>query len=317
MQHKRQHHQQSSQQNKKPFMGPPRAHGQQKPQGQVKKPGPPKPSQPRPQKPIERPLYKECNRSNFGKCMWGTYKCFICKEKGHKAADCQKKKAPTVGRAYVMHAEKAEEELDMTLITGRLFIPGVATYALLDSRAINSFISETFVKRLDITPEDIRLSFKVSIPSGDQMITSSIVKNLEHHFQKDVAQADLIVLPMPEFDIILGMDWLSLNGASIDFWQMSVSIRPPSRKSFVFEPARNKKMPHIISCMCVEKLMRRGCQAFLACVTSAHVLDSQNLEDVEVVRDFPSVFLEDVSVIPPDREGEFSIELMSGIVPIF
>ncbi|XP_075504463.1 uncharacterized protein LOC142541893 [Primulina tabacum] len=49
--------------------------------------------------------------------MWGTFKCFICKEEGHKAADCSRNKGPTTGRSYVMHVEEAEAEPDTTLIT--------------------------------------------------------------------------------------------------------------------------------------------------------------------------------------------------------
>ncbi|XP_073298323.1 uncharacterized protein [Primulina huaijiensis] len=122
----------------------------------------------------------------------------------------------------------AEEE---RTYDGRIFILSVATYALLDSRATHSFIYETFFKRLNIIPEDMRLGFKVSIPSGDHMVTSSIVKNLELRLQKDMVRTNLIVLPMLELNIILGMDWLSLNGALIDFRQRSVSIRPPREKS--------------------------------------------------------------------------------------
>ncbi|XP_073019493.1 uncharacterized protein [Primulina eburnea] len=190
----------------------------------------------------------------------------------HKSADCPKKDAPTTGRAYVMNAEEAEEEADTTLITGRIIIQGVATYALLDSGATHYFISETFIKRLNIIPEDMGLGFKVSIPSA--------------------------------------------NGASIDFRQRSVFIRLPSGKSFVFEVARNKQMQHIISFLCARKLIRLGCKAFLACVTTARAPIAQKLEDVDIVRDFPIVFPEHVSGIPPDREVEFSIELMSGTVPI-
>ncbi|XP_073273301.1 uncharacterized protein [Primulina huaijiensis] len=183
--------------------------------------------------------------------MWRTFRCFICKEEGHKAADCPRNKGPTTGRAYIMHTEEAEAEPDSTLITGRIFISGVASYALLDSGFTHSFISETFVKRLEIIREAMDLGFRVSISSGNQMFKSRIVRNLEIRFQKNAVQADLIVLLMPEFDIIL-----------------------------VSEPV------------------------------------SQRLEDVKVVRDFPSVFQEDISGIPPDREVDFSIELMPSTVLI-
>ncbi|XP_073271477.1 uncharacterized protein [Primulina huaijiensis] len=166
---------------------------------------------------------------------------------------------------------------DEEFVIVRIFILGVTTYTLLDSGAAHSFISKTFIKRLNIIPEDMGSGFKFSIPSWDQMVTSSIVKNLELR---------------------------------------SVSIRPPSGKSFIFEASWNKQMPHIISCLCTRRLMRRGCQDFLSCVASAHVLDSHKLDGVEVLKDFPSVFPEYVSGIPPDCEVEISIELMSGTVPI-
>ncbi|XP_075475081.1 uncharacterized protein LOC142505843 [Primulina tabacum] len=145
--------------------------------------------------------------------MWGTYRCFVCKQEGYKAADCPQNKGPTTGRAYVMHAEEAEVEPDFTLITG------IATHALLDSGATNSFIFESFVKCLGIIAVAMDLGFRVSIPSGDQMFTSIIVRKLELQLQKHMVQADLIVLPLPEFDIKLGMDWLALNGAVIEFQQ--------------------------------------------------------------------------------------------------
>jgi hypothetical protein len=39
------------------------------------------------------------------------------------------------------------------------------------------------------------------------------------------------------------------------------------------------------------------------------------LEDIPVVRDFPDVFAK-ISGLPPDREVEFTIELMPGTQPI-
>ncbi|XP_073051288.1 uncharacterized protein [Primulina eburnea] len=158
--------------------------------------------------------------------MWGIFKCFICKEEDQKAADYPRNKVPSTGRAYVMYVEETEAEPDSTLITS------VATLVLLDSGATNSFISKTFVKRLWIIPEPMDLSFRVLIPSGDQMFTSRIVKNLELRLYKDAIQEDLIVLPIPEFDIILSIERLSTNVASKDFWLRSLYVGSPNRKSF-------------------------------------------------------------------------------------
>ncbi|XP_075483709.1 uncharacterized protein LOC142523865 [Primulina tabacum] len=142
------------------------------------------------------------------------------------------------------------------------FVSGVATYALLDSGATYSFIIESFVKQLRILPMDIESRFKVIDPSGERMLT--------------------------------------LNGATIDFRRRSVSIRLPSGKAFIFETAQNNQMPHIISRICAKKLIRRGCQCFLASIISVPTTDSRLIEDVEVVKDFQDMFPDDVSGIPPE-----------------
>jgi hypothetical protein len=40
------------------------------------------------------------------------------------------------------------------------------------------------------------------------------------------------------------------------------------------------------------------------------------LEDIRVVNEFPDVFPEDLPGMPPDRDIEFSIELIPGTAPI-
>ncbi|XP_073064024.1 uncharacterized protein [Primulina eburnea] len=265
MQQKRHQTQSSSHPQKKQFSGPPRQQGQQKPQGQFRRPQLQRPTQaPGAPKPEDRQTCPQCVKFHIG----------------------------------------------------RIYIAGVATHALLDSGAMHSFISETFVKRLGIIPFETDSWFGVSIPSKDQMFTSRIVRRLELRLQPKAVQADLIVLPLPEFDIILGMDWLSSHGAVIDFHQRSVSVRPPSGKPFVFEAARHQQFPHVISCMCARKLIKRGCHAFLASIVSMIEPVNQMWEDVDVVSEFSSVFPDDVSGIPPDREVDFSIELMPGTVSI-
>ncbi|XP_073137238.1 uncharacterized protein [Henckelia pumila] len=58
-----------------------------------------------------------------------------------------------------------------------------------------------------------------------------------------------------------------------------------------------------------------GCEGFLASVTCDQELPRPKLEDVEVVRDFPEVFHDDIARLPPAREVEFGIELMPGTQP--
>ncbi|GJR33217.1 putative reverse transcriptase domain-containing protein [Tanacetum coccineum] len=66
--------------------------------------------------------------------------------------------------------------------------------------------------------------------------------------------------------------------------------------------------------------MLKGCPVFLANVTTKETEDKsekKRLEDVPIVQDFPDVFLEDLLVLPPTRQVEFQIDLItSGAAPV-
>ncbi|XP_073121505.1 uncharacterized protein [Henckelia pumila] len=186
------------------------------------------------------------------------------------------------GRVYVMQAEEADP--DTSLITGKILVRGNATYALLDSGATHSFISQEFVRLVGIIPKDAVTGYDVTLPSGEILTTSSVLNGVELELQGNLIRADLVVLPMLGFDLILGMDWLSVNGASIDFWRRSVSVNPSGRDSFIFFAAQSSGASHVISYVHAKKLLRKGCQGFLASlVVAADEPSSKSIADVEIV----------------------------------
>ncbi|GJZ52770.1 putative reverse transcriptase domain-containing protein, partial [Tanacetum coccineum] len=76
---------------------------------------------------------------------------------------------------------------------------------------------------------------------------------------------------------------------------------------------------NIISCMKTQKYIEKGCQVYLAQVTSKKAKDKseeRRLEDVPIVREFPEVFPEDLPGLPPARQVEFQIDLVPGVAPI-
>ncbi|GKC28175.1 putative reverse transcriptase domain-containing protein, partial [Tanacetum coccineum] len=76
---------------------------------------------------------------------------------------------------------------------------------------------------------------------------------------------------------------------------------------------------NIISCTKTKKYLLKGCKVFLAHVTMKKAEDKskeKRLEDVPIVRDFPKVFLKDLSGIPPARQVEFQMYLIPGTAPV-
>ncbi|GJS83931.1 hypothetical protein Tco_0750472 [Tanacetum coccineum] len=76
---------------------------------------------------------------------------------------------------------------------------------------------------------------------------------------------------------------------------------------------------NIISCMKTQKYIEKGCQVYLAQVTTKKAEDKseeRRLEDVPIVREFPEVFREDLPGLPPARQVEFQIDLVPGAAPV-
>nr|GFA98369.1 hypothetical protein [Tanacetum cinerariifolium] len=76
---------------------------------------------------------------------------------------------------------------------------------------------------------------------------------------------------------------------------------------------------NIISCVKTQKYMLKGCQVFLAHVTMKKVegkSEKKRLENVPIVWDFPEVFPEDLSGLPPARQVVFQIDLIPGASPV-
>ena len=79
----------------------------------------------------------------------------------------------------------------------------------MDSGATHSFISVSFIERHQIESQLIDGRMVVSLPDGDTMISERIVPSSRLVIQNKDFPTDLIVLGIHDFDIVLGMDWLS------------------------------------------------------------------------------------------------------------
>ena len=126
---------------------------------------------------------------------------------------------------------------------------------------------------------------------------------------------DLIPLAIRDFDIILGMDWLSSYHASIDCFRKEVTFHLPGEPEFQFIGERNVVPNCLISAIKSRKLLSKGCTGYLAYVVDVSK-EALKVEDIPVVREFSDVFPGELPGLPPDREVEFSIELIPGTGPI-
>ena len=155
----------------------------------------------------------------------------------------------------------------------------------------------------------------VSLPTGDSRLVESVYMDSRVIIGGQEFLAYLILLDIHDFDVILGMDWLSRHHATMDCYRKEVRFCRPGHTEVVFYGLRKTLPNSIMTAMKASKMLQKSYQGYLA--YAIEVRDSgSRLEDILVVREFSDVFPEDLPGIPPDREIDFEIELALGTEPI-
>ena len=78
---------------------------------------------------------------------------------------------------------------------------------------------------------------------------------------------------------------------------------------FIFEGVKVSHDIPYISAIKATKLIRQGCQGFLASVLDTTRTDIK-IETIPVMNEFLDVFLEDLPGLPPNRDVEFTINMI-------
>nr|GFB53035.1 putative reverse transcriptase domain-containing protein [Tanacetum cinerariifolium] len=131
---------------------------------------------------------------------------------------------------------------------------------------------------------------------------------------------DLMPVELGSFDVIISMDWLAKYHALIVCDEKIVRI--PYGNEVLIIRADNYDFGsklNIISGTMTQKYIQKGCQVYLAQVTSKKAedkSDEKRLEDVPIVWEFPKVFPEDLPGLPAARQVEFQIDLVPGAAPV-
>ena len=221
----------------------------------------------------------------------------------------------TSTQAWVFIVIQQEADASPDVITGMILVYDHDEYALVDLGATHSFISVPFTERHQIESQPIDGCMVVFVPNEDTMISERIIPGSRLVIQNKDFPADSIVLGIHDFDIVLGIDWLSKHRATLDCYKKEVRLVRPEEPGVIFRGIRREIAPGLINAMTASKMLRKGCQGYLAFVVDRRQ-EGTRLEDIPIVKEFPDVFPDDISGLPPDRAIEFFIELIPGTEPI-
>ncbi|GJY78995.1 putative nucleotidyltransferase, ribonuclease H [Tanacetum coccineum] len=232
---------------------------------------------------IPIPPCAKCGRNHPGKpCYRETGQCFSCGQTGHMAKDCPSQQnvnrngggnnQRATGRIFAMTAHQAATS--QGTVSGILSLRGSKAYVLFDTGSTHSVISSSFAQRVSLTSSVLDPPMSITTPMQTSVTITTIYPDFPITIEDNICFAQLLPMTMHDFDIILGMDWLSEHQAIIDF--------------------------KVISAIEARKLIRHGCEGYLAAIQDTSK-EASSLEDQPIVNEFPDVFPEELPGLPPER----------------
>nr|GEZ24349.1 retrotransposon protein, putative, Ty3-gypsy subclass [Tanacetum cinerariifolium] len=135
-------------------------------------------------------------------------------------------------------------------------------------------------------------------------------------FDDKIHAINALPLDMCEFDIIMGMDWLTEHHATIDCRSYRVIFSDIHAPEFIYHGSLPRKSMQIISALQARTLLSNGCKGFLATIHDT-TFDVPSIHDQPIVSEFPDVFPDKLPGIPPVRElshvhNVFHVSLLRG-----
>ena len=129
--------------------------------------------------------------------------------------------------------------------------------ALIDLGSNHSYVCIEHVFDKVTVVEQRSYDMHVTSPLGHNVNVNRMYKNCPMVIQDRKFSTDLIALPFLEFDLILGMDWLSKHKAILDCQKKIVLLRCFDQSEVIVKGIRSRAMSNVILAMQTRRFMRK------------------------------------------------------------
>ena len=213
------------------------------------------------------------------------------------------------GRVYAI--TPPTEPADQSAIQGMFLLSRLWARVLFDSGASHSFIAASVVIELGLEVEALEEPLYVSSPLGIRARIGMICRGCELEISGILLTVDLRVMDMSEFDVILGMDWLTAYRVVIDCERRRITAYTQDGTCVVFQGDKHVVFPQTV--------YESRCQGQLAGWLASLTLEDEVRPDFDlpqVVCEYEDFFPDELPGLPPHRDVDFCIDLHPGTSPI-
>ncbi|MFG1569945.1 retroviral-like aspartic protease family protein, partial [Staphylococcus aureus] len=186
----------------------------------------------------------------------------------------------------------AEEVASGEVVAGTILVNSFPALVLFDSGASHSFMSARFATRIGLEPES--LSVRLNILTGNGLVgVDRVYSSCRIVVSGREFSARLIEFLMADYDVVLGMEWLKDQYARIDCHVGRIIFGIPGEEEFSFSRGEVEPSPPVL-----------------------RMAVAVAVQFPRVVEEFPDVFPEELPGMPPEREIEFTIDLIPRTAPV-
>ncbi|XP_070004218.1 uncharacterized protein [Nicotiana sylvestris] len=202
--------------------------------------------------------------------------CFECGEYGHIRRACPK-------------------------LSGIISICDRAASVLFDPGTTYSYVSSYFASYLIVPRDSLSVPVYVSMPVGDAIMVDCVYRYCVVVIEGLETSVDLLLLDMVDFDVILGIDWLSPYYTILDCHAKTVTLALTGLPRLEWKGTPGHSPSRVISYAKARRMVEKGCLAYLAHIREFDA-EVSSIDLVPIVREFPE---DRINGFDPEPEKTF------------
>eukprot|EP00253_Pinus_taeda_P001689 PITA_01689 len=213
--------------------------------------------------------------------------------------------------------EDRQAEYQPTMVEFEGKISNLPISVLIDPGATLSYVNPKVVERCNLQSVKFKNPWLVQLATGAKWKVTSKINNCSFTIADQPITADLNILPLGSYDILIGMDWLEKHWSLVDCKTKIIYYRDQQGNSKEVQGIKRPVQVQPITANQLVKCVRKGCQVYAIQVGFANSKDkTTSLNNIPVIQEFADVFPEEIPGLPPRRDIDFTIELVSGATPV-
>eukprot|EP00253_Pinus_taeda_P005263 PITA_05263 len=210
---------------------------------------------------------------------------------------------------------QAEYQPTMVEFEGK--ISNLTIAVLIDPGATLSYVSPKIVERCNLQPVKFKTPWLVQLATGAKRRVMEKINDCSFTIDGQPVMADLNVLPLGSYDVLIGMDWLERHWSLVDCKTKIIYYRDQHGVRKELQGIRRLVQIRPITATQLEKCIQKRCQIYAVQVGYADSRDKiATIDSIPMIREFENVFSEEIPGLPPKGIIEFTIELVPGVAPV-